>query len=300
MSYTYRIPKVKNNTGGVEKSNNLKNNMSQKISDIFKNSKSNTPNISKTPNISNVPKNSSNRANKSINFKSKFKNISNTVTTQVSDFNWKHILLIIIIIVLIFLVILILNYVLADCYQKKNLGEYLIDGDFDPCKTKYKPSTYKERVREHEKEVFHIANQDYTYEQAKCKCEAYNGRLATKDEIIKAYNKGAEWCSYGWSEGQNAYYPTQKCTWDKLQEGDPAHRLDCGMPGINGGFFANPKLKFGINCYGIRPKGEVVKEKEPVCKGGSFCKMKTNYFASHKLGTDEISPFNKDQWSQFG
>ena len=40
-------------------------------------------------------------------------------------------------------------------------------------------------------------------------------------------------------EGQTAYYPTQKCTWDKKT---------CGKPGINGGFFSNPYLKFGANC----------------------------------------------------
>ena len=28
----------------------------------------------------------------------------------------------------------------------------------------------------------------------------------------------------------------------------------CGNPGINGGYFANPDLKFGVNCYGIKPK----------------------------------------------
>ena len=27
------------------------------------------------------------------------------------------------------------------------------------------------------KEVFHISNQDYTYNQAKCKCNAYGARL---------------------------------------------------------------------------------------------------------------------------
>jgi hypothetical protein len=276
MSFKYTIPKVMSNKSDISK-NNLLNSVKNKISNISKNV-----------------------SNKSTNITSKFQKMSNTVSENVSDFNWKHILLIIFIIILIILVILILNYVINDCYQKKYLGEYILDGAFDPCQSKSEPSTYKERVRENEKEVFHIANQDYTYEQAKCKCEAYNGRLATKDDIIRAYNKGAEWCTYGWSEGQTAYYPTQKCTWDKLQKGDPARRMDCGMPGVNGGFFGNPNLKFGINCYGIRPKGEIVREKDPVCKGEEFCKIKTNYFAANRLDTDEIVPFNSDQWSQFG
>jgi hypothetical protein len=195
------------------------------------------------------------------------------------------------------MIVFILYYIFTDCYDKKSLGQYLLDMDFEPCIYKYNPSGYKERKIEKEKEVFNIANQDYTYEQAKCKCAAYNGRLATKDEIIDAYNKGADWCTYGWSEGQTAYYPTQKCTWDKLQEGNPKNKYDCGMPGINGGFFSNPKLKFGINCYGIKPKGSVVKEKVPICEGQDFCKMNTNYNASHKLDTDEIASFNENQWS---
>ena len=28
--------------------------------------------------------------------------------------------------------------------------------------------------------------------------------------IIEAYKKGAEWCNYGWTQGQLATYPTQK------------------------------------------------------------------------------------------
>ena len=85
-----------------------------------------------------------------------------------------------------------------------------------------------------------------------------------------------------------------------MQEGDPKHRYDCGLPGVNGGFFANPKLKFGINCYGIKPKGKLVKEKAPICEGQEFCKMTRNYNAAHRLDTDIVAPFNSDQWSRFG
>ena len=52
-------------------------------------------------------------------------------------------------------------------------------------------------------QVFHIANQDYTYNQAKCKCASYNAKLATYSQLVDAHNGGAEWCSYGWSQGQN-------------------------------------------------------------------------------------------------
>lgn len=256
----------------------------------------------------------SNKLNKSQNITNKITKVSNKITNKAKEIGQKitsieiskpkypifYVLLLIIILVLIFLIIFFGYYIFTECYDKKNLSQYILDFDFDPCKSKFKPSSLKERKIEDEKEVFHISNQDFTYEQAKCKCAAYGGRLATKNEIIEAYNNGAEWCTYGWSEGQRAYYITQKCSWDKRQEEDPRHRFDCGWPGLNGGFFANPKLKFGINCYGIRPKGKLIKEKLPICEGRQFCKIKNNYNASHRLDTDIISPFNKNQWSRYG
>ena len=158
---------------------------------------------------------------------------------------------------------------------------------------------YKERKKLKEKEVFNIGNQDLTYEDAKCKCAAYGARLATKKEIIEAYNKGAEWCTYGWSEGQTAYYPTQKCTWDKLQEGPKRDRNKCGNPGVNGGYFASPDIKFGANCYGIKPEGEVAIPKKPFCKEKPFCKRAINKNVSSKLETDDITGFNSEKWSEY-
>ena len=29
---------------------------------------------------------------------------------------------------------------------------------------------------------------------------------------------------------------------------------ECGKPGINGGDFSDPKMKFGVNCYGVKPE----------------------------------------------
>ena len=39
-----------------------------------------------------------------------------------------------------------------------------------------------------------------------------------------------------------------------MQKGAKRYRDDCGRPGINGGYFDDPKLRFGVNCYGIKPK----------------------------------------------
>jgi hypothetical protein len=144
------------------------------------------------------------------------------------------------------------------------------------------------------KEVFHISNQDYTYEQAKCKCESYNSKLATYDQLVDAYNNGAEWCTYGWSSGQKAYYPTQKCNWEKKSSED---KLKCGNPGLNGGFFADPSLKFGVNCYGKKPKGKITKIKDQLCNGGNYCELPQNFGANNRLETDEIAPFNNDKWN---
>jgi hypothetical protein len=146
------------------------------------------------------------------------------------------------------------------------------------------------------REIFHIANQDYTYEQAKCKCESYNAKLATYDQLVDAYNDGAEWCTYGWSSGQKAYYPTQKCNWEKK---GPEEKLKCGNPGLNGGFFADPSLKFGVNCYGKKPKGKVSILKDQVCNGsrGNYCEMPQNFGANNRLETDEIAPFNINRWN---
>lgn len=218
------------------------------------------------------------------------------------------IIVIILICIFIYLIICIVHYYSEKCHEKKNLFKYLFDySNNEVCNQKEAPVIKTNPIEniikkfENKKEVFHIANQDYTYDQSKCKCESYGARLATKNEVIDAYNKGAHWCSYGWSEGQVAYYPVQKCIWDDLKSKSDRlpvnNKIFCGVPGINGGYFANPNLKFGINCYGVKPKGTISKPKKAVCPEMNFCKLENNYQASHKLDTDEIVGFNSDDWN---
>jgi hypothetical protein len=102
-------------------------------------------------------------------------------------------------------------------------------------------------------EVFNISNNLYSYDDAQVICKSYGASLATYDQIEKAYNDGAEWCNYGWSDGQMAYFPTQKSTWKELQK-SPSRKNNCGRPGINGGYMSDPNMKFGVNCYGKKPK----------------------------------------------
>jgi predicted nucleic acid-binding Zn ribbon protein len=231
--------------------------------------------------------------------------------------NLKYVLIIILILVILCIIIyIVICYVYYNniiCYEKKPFFDYLFSfSNNEVCLVQNKPlpevpvplPPAKNKFEINiipKKEVYHIANQDYTYEQAKCKCESYGGELASKAQITDAYNNGANWCTYGWSDKQSAYYPVQKCDWDKLTEENqrlPEHaKKFCGLPGINGGYFANPSIRFGANCYGIKPKGELNKPKPPFCKPQNFCSLQKNFEASHKLDTDEISPFNSDKWS---
>lgn len=103
------------------------------------------------------------------------------------------------------------------------------------------------------KEVFNVSRNIYTYNDASAVCRALDADLATYEQVKEAYDQGADWCNYGWVKGQMAVYPTQKHTYEKLQKGPASMKKACGNVGINGGFFDNPELRFGVNCYGIRP-----------------------------------------------
>jgi hypothetical protein len=113
------------------------------------------------------------------------------------------------------------------------------------------------------KQVFNIPGNYYNYDNAKALCKAYGSDLASYDQIEQAYNNGAEWCNYGWSANQLALFPTQKQTYNTLQK-TPGHENDCGRAGINGGYIANPNVKFGVNCYGYKPK--MTNEEEELMK----------------------------------
>ena len=102
------------------------------------------------------------------------------------------------------------------------------------------------------KEVFNVGGNHYTYSDAEAICKSFDAELADYDQVEKSYNNGGEWCNYGWSKNQMALFPTQKKTWNKLQEHEST-KNNCGRPGINGGYMANPALRFGVNCYGVKP-----------------------------------------------
>ena len=153
------------------------------------------------------------------------------------------------------------------------------------------------------KQVFHVPDNNYTYEDAKAVCKAFDSELASYDQVEQAYNNGGEWCSYGWSQDQMIYYPTQKSTFNKLQK-IKGHKNDCGRPGINGGFVDNPNAKFGVNCYGIKPKIspeeiELMKTQNifPKTKQDKRLEKKVSEM-KEKISNIIISPFNGKKWSK--
>ena len=154
-----------------------------------------------------------------------------------------------------------------------------------------------------EKQVFNVPDNKYTYQDAKALCSAYGSRLATYEEIESAYNDGAEWCNYGWSDKQQVLFPTQKTTFDKLQK-IKGHENDCGRIGINGGFIGNPNARFGVNCYGYKP--EITPEEQLLMSDKPYY-PKTNKEKRFeekvkqyrkKLPEILISSFNRNRWSQ--
>jgi hypothetical protein len=148
-------------------------------------------------------------------------------------------------------------------------------------------------------EVFNVAENEYTYDDARAVCSAYGARLASYSEIERAYERGAEFCNYGWSEDQMALFPTQQTTYDQLQK-KKGHEHDCGRPGVNGGYIANSGVKFGANCYGIKPgKGNFVpRPAVPETVEDQETKAKINYWKS-RINDIMVSPFNNKQWSMF-
>jgi hypothetical protein len=202
----------------------------------------------------------------------------------------------ILIIALFIIVFVVVSYFLV---SGSAFGNYYVD-DLSSQNSGYgsentiNPSTTNQSSSN--KEVYNIRDNVFTYDEAKAVCAAHSARLATLDEMIGAYKKGANWCSYGWTEGQMALYPTQKEYWAKLQM-DNRQRDQCGQPGLNGGYFENKDFKFGANCYGQKPSpkpNEV--EKDSVVQGlhNPYEQKISEY--REGLNTFRISPHNPDSW----
>ena len=147
-------------------------------------------------------------------------------------------------------------------------------------------------------EVFHIDDSLFTYADAPAVCAAYDSELATLEQVIDAYNHGAEWCGYGWSAGGFALYPTQRGTWQALQaEPDTVKRTACGRPGVNGGYF-DPNTKFGVNCYGFKPVGKAELPLPPPGTDSTAFKAAVAKFRK-MIGSITLNPYSRVEWSGY-
>ena len=182
---------------------------------------------------------------------------------------------------------------LSDLFTNKPKVDIVVDqGSYQPApvpEIKFK------------KQVFNIPGNYYNYENAKALCNAYGSDLATYDQIENAYKNGAEWCNYGWSADQMALFPTQQKTYDHLQT-IKGHEHDCGRPGINGGYIANPNVRFGANCYGHKPK--ITEQEEQLMNistpypqsAEDIAFQKRVDFWKQQVDNILVSPFNYKTW----
>ena len=160
-----------------------------------------------------------------------------------------------------------------------------------------------EKILPGRQEVFNVSKNTFTYYDAEPLCKALGAELATYEQVKEAYAKGADWCNYGWVKGQMAVYPTQTNTWEQLQQGPPEQRGACGRPGLNGGHFDNPELRFGVSCYGVKPAqkdhdatGVAAGDAAPLSPGGLDFEKKVNYYRG-EADSIGILPFSKSAWS---
>ena len=162
-----------------------------------------------------------------------------------------------------------------------------------------------ETIAPSRKQVFNVAENTYTYSDAEPVCKALGAELATYDQVKEAWGRGADWCNYGWIKGQGAIYPTQQTTFDKLQQGSSDdERLACGQPGINGGYFDNPELRFGVNCYGDKPAESahdmkrVLENQVPPLTAEGLASLKKELRFKQERDQIGVLPFREGAWAQ--
>lgn len=150
-------------------------------------------------------------------------------------------------------------------------------------------------------EVYHVPGNTFTYHDAKAVCNAFDGEIASYQQIDNAQKKGANWCSYGWSKDQLGLYPTSQNHWDKLQSKE-GHEYDCGLPGVNGGKVSNPHTKLGANCFGLKPKKSLLEsqyldnqELYPKTQKELLFDERVKYW-KERVGNVLLMPFNNTNW----
>ena len=88
---------------------------------------------------------------------------------------------------------------------------------------------------------------------------------------------------------------------------------NCGRPGVNGGYIANPYTKFGVNCFGIKPAINYADQirmnsknaasntntNEPKTMEDQIMDAKVNYWKQHKNDALVLNSFNDKKWSEY-
>ena len=98
-------------------------------------------------------------------------------------------------------------------------------------------------------QVYHIFENVYTFDDAREECAKRSSSLSNPEQLLNAYNAGAGWCNWGWTNDGNAYLPskTKQCNKDT---------------GLLNGKNIDPYLRLGVNCYGV-PTGPAKESSEP-------------------------------------
>jgi hypothetical protein len=175
--------------------------------------------------------------------------------------------------------------------------------EFAPEERPHVEKSAVEKILPGKKQVFNVAANKYRYSDAEPLCNAFGAELATYDQVKDAWSKGADWCNYGWVKGQAAVYPTQQATYDKLQAGPEDQRGSCGIPGVNGGYFDNPDIQFGVNCYGNRPSENDTDVRKKMgadgvmTQDGLVYNRKVQDYKAH-LTEIPVNPFSEQVWSE--
>lgn len=211
-----------------------------------------------------------------------------------------YLILLLLAVFIIILLLFLVQYLRQPCGSSGKMDYWSYLSQMDPTGSACNPSLpekeFEEREIKQEEEVFHVSDQIYTFPEAYEKCKAYGAELASYQQLVDYYNKGGQFTSYGWSKGQQAFYPIQPCNYVKLRR----RGINVGPPGVNGGKF-RPHLRFGANCFGVKPEGKKVCKKPPICEeDGESLICRRNPEACKVLDSDRISGFNPKKWSQWG
>jgi hypothetical protein len=100
-----------------------------------------------------------------------------------------------------------------------------------------------------------------------------------------------------------AVFPIQKATYEKLQKGPAEFRSACGLPGVNGGYFDNPELRFGVTCYGVKPakkaSDEIIESQVALPQSPAELEFEKQVQQFRdQLDAATILPFHKGRWNE--